>query len=161
MAERKNEESLADRSLKLERVFDAPRQLVFEACSKKEHIERWMCPKGFTIPTSSGDFRVCGKWRSDMRSPEGEPYPMEGVYEKIVENELIVTSHSWIGDDGKPEHWTTLTLRFEDAGPGKTRLILEHTNLRSRESRDNHVGGWTQCIDKLEPLLAELQEKTS
>ena len=157
MGERKNEESLADRSLKLERVFDAPRALVFEACSKTEHINRWMCPKGFTIPSSSGDFRVGGKWRSDMRSPDGEPFPMEGVYEKIVENELIVTSHSWIGDDGKPEHWTTLTLRFEDAGPGKTKLTLEHVNLRSKESRDNHVEGWGMCLDKLGPLLAEMQ----
>jgi uncharacterized protein YndB with AHSA1/START domain len=160
MAERKNEESLADRSLKLERVFDAPRALVFEACSKTEHINRWMCPKGFTIPTSSGDFRVGGKWRSDMRAADGEPYPMEGVYEKIVENELIVTSHAWIGDDGKPEHWSTLTFRFEDAGAGKTRFILEHTNLRSKESRDSHIGGWTECIDKLGPLLAEMQGRT-
>ena len=46
MTERKNEESLADRSLKLERVFDAPRALVFEACWKKEHIDQWMCPNG-------------------------------------------------------------------------------------------------------------------
>jgi uncharacterized protein YndB with AHSA1/START domain len=84
---------------------------------------------------------------------------MEGVYEKIVVNELIVTSHAWIGDDGKPEHWSTLTFRFEDAGAGRTRLILEHTNLRSIESRNNHVGGWTQCIDKLGALLATLQPK--
>jgi uncharacterized protein YndB with AHSA1/START domain len=159
MAERKSEESVADRSLKLERVFEAPRALVFEACSKKEHIDRWMCPNGFTIPSSSGEFRVGGKWRSDMRSPDGEPYPMAGVYERIVINELIVTSHAWIGDDGKPEHWSTLTFRFEDAGAGKTRLTLEHVNLRSIESRDNHVGGWTQCIDKLGELLAELQKK--
>jgi uncharacterized protein YndB with AHSA1/START domain len=69
MTERKNEESLAERSLKLERVFEAPRALVFEACSKKEHVDQWMCPNGFTIPTSSGDFRVGGKWRSDMRAP--------------------------------------------------------------------------------------------
>jgi uncharacterized protein YndB with AHSA1/START domain len=157
MAERKNEESLADRSLKLERVFEAPRALVFEACSKKEHIDRWMCPANFTITSSSGDFRVGGKWHSNMRSSDGEAFPMEGVYEKIVENELIVTSHAWIGDDGKPEHWSTMTWRFEDAGPGKTRLTLEHVNLRSRESRDNHIGGWTQCLDKLEALLAEIQ----
>jgi uncharacterized protein YndB with AHSA1/START domain len=159
MTERKNEETLAERSLKLERIFEAPRALVFEACSKKEHVDQWMCPNGFTIPTSSGDFRVGGKWRSDMRAPDGEAYPMEGVYEKIVVNELIVTSHAWIGDDGKPEHWSTLTFRFEDAGAGRTRLILEHTNLRSIESRNNHVGGWTQCIDKLGALLATLQTK--
>ncbi len=159
MVETKNEESLVERSLKLERVFDAPRALVYEACSKKEHMDRWMCPNGFTIPSSSGEFRVGGNWHSKMVAPDGEPHEMIGTYEQIVANELIVTSHAWLGDDGKPEHWSTLTFRFEDAGAGKTRLILEHTNLRSVESRNNHVGGWTQCIDKLGALLGELQER--
>jgi uncharacterized protein YndB with AHSA1/START domain len=159
MSERKSEESLADRSLKLERVFDAPRALVYEACSKKEHMDVWMCPNGFTIPASSGEFRVGGKWHSKMLAPDGEPHEMIGAYEKIVPEELIVTSHAWLGDDGQPEHWSTLSFRFEDAGAGKTRLILEHTNLRSIESRNNHVGGWTQCIDKLGALLGELQKK--
>jgi uncharacterized protein YndB with AHSA1/START domain len=157
MSERKNEESLADRSLKLERVFEAPRALVYEACSKKEHMDRWMCPNGFTTPTSHGEFRVGGKWSSTMKAPDGELIEMNGEYEKIVPNELIVTSHAWIGDDGKPEHWSTLSFRFEDAGAGKTRLIMEHTNLRTKESRDNHIGGWTQCLDKLGALLAEAQ----
>jgi len=156
MAERKNEEPLADRSLKIERVFDAPRALVFEACSRKEHMDRWMCPDQMKIVASGGDFREGGKWHSKMVAPDGEPFPMEGVYEKIVENELIVTSHTWIGDDGQPERWTTLSLRFEDAGAGRTKLTLEHTDLRSKESRDNHVHGWTQCVDKLGVLLGVL-----
>ena len=159
MVESKSEESLAERSLKLERVVAAPRALVFEACSKKEHIDRWMCPNGFTVPHSSGEFRVGGKWHHKMIAPDGEPHEMIGTYEQIVSNELIVTSHAWLGDDGQPEHWSTLTFRFEDAGAGNTRLILEHTNLRSIESRNNHVGGWTQCIDKLGTLLCELQAR--
>jgi uncharacterized protein YndB with AHSA1/START domain len=159
MVETKNEESLVERSLKLERVFDAPRALVYEACSKKEHMDRWMCPNGFTIPFSSGDFHVGGKWQSRMIAPDGEPHEMIGEYQEIVPNELIVTSHAWLGDDGQPEHWSTLTFRFEDAGRGRTRLTLEHTNLRSIESRDNHVGGWTQCLEKLEGLMAELRSK--
>jgi uncharacterized protein YndB with AHSA1/START domain len=159
MSERKNEESLADRSLKLERVFEAPRALVFEACSKKEHMDRWMCPNGLTIPESGGEFRVGGKWHSNMRSPDGEAFNMIGTYEKIVTNELIVTSHAWLDDDGNPEHWSTLSLRFEDAGAGQTRLTLEHTNLRTVESRNNHVGGWTMCLDKLGALLAAEQGK--
>ena len=57
-----------------------------------------------------------------MIASDGEHFPHEGVYKEIVPGELIVTSHTWIGDDGKPEHWTTLTLRFEDAGAGKTKL---------------------------------------
>src|SRR5271155_4088697 len=146
-----------DLKLKLVRVFDAPRHLVFEACTQKEHIDQWMCPNGFTIPSSGGDFREGGKWHSLMISPGNERFSMNGTYEKIVPNELVVFTHAWEGDDGKPEHWTKVTMRFEDAGAGKTRLIFEQSIFLSVESRDRHVGGWTECLDKLGALLAKLQ----
>jgi uncharacterized protein YndB with AHSA1/START domain len=50
-------------------------------------------------------------------------------------------------------------MRFENAGAGKTKLTLEQSIFRSVESRDGHVGGWTQCLDKLGALLAKLQNK--
>ncbi|MEJ0001042.1 MAG: SRPBCC domain-containing protein [Verrucomicrobiota bacterium] len=139
--------------LSLTRVFAAPRELVFEACTKKEHMDRWMCPHGFTIPESGGELRAGGSWHCVMIAPNGERCPVAGVYEQVVPNELLVFTHAWEGDDGKPEHWTTVTMRFEDAGEGRTRLTLEQSVFRSQESRDRHVGGWTQCLEKLAGLL--------
>ena len=141
MAEGKNNviEAPADRTLNLMRVFQAPRRLVFEACTKQEHLDQWMCPDGFTIPSSGGDFREGGKWHCLMISPNGERFPVSGIYKKIVPDELVVFSHAWEGDDGKPEHETTVTLRFEDAGPGKTKLTLEQSIFKSVESRNGHA----------------------
>jgi uncharacterized protein YndB with AHSA1/START domain len=160
MTETKNNvnEPPADRSLKLVRIFDAPRKLVFEACTKKEHIAQWMAPRGFTVPSSGGDLREGGAWHFLMIAPDGERYPSNGIYRKIVPDELLVFTHAWEGDDGKPEHETTITMRFEDACEGKTRLVFEQSIFKSVESRDNHVGGWTQCLDKLGELLAKIQE---
>lgn len=159
MSEGKNSQSetTADRTMVLTRVFDAPRHLVFEACTKKEHIDQWMAPHGFTMRTSGGDFREGGKWHFMMTSPTEEPFPVGGIYQKIVPDELVVFSHAWVGDDGKPEHETTVTMRFEDAGAGKTKLTLEQSIFKSMESRDNHVGGWSQCLEKLGALLAKIQ----
>jgi uncharacterized protein YndB with AHSA1/START domain len=61
----------ADRVLVLTRVFDAPRRLVFEAWTKKEHLDRWCAPRGFTIPSSEGDLRPGGVWRCLMIAPNG------------------------------------------------------------------------------------------
>lgn len=149
-------EAHADRSLVITRIFDAPRPLVFEAWTKKEHLDRWCAPHGFTIPFSEGDLRPGGVWRSLMIAPNGEKYPVKGVYREIVPNELLVFTHAWEEDDGTPEHETVVTVRFADEGD-KTRLTLEQSVFRSVESRNGHEGGWSQCLERLGTLLAGLK----
>jgi uncharacterized protein YndB with AHSA1/START domain len=155
MPETKNNPA-ADRSLVLTRVFNAPRHLVFEAWTKKEHLDRWCAPRGFTIPSSGGDFRIGGKWHTRMIRPDGEPFPVHGVYREIVPNELLVFTHIWDEDDPKDEHETVVTVRFADEG-GKTKVTLEQTNFKSIESRDGHNGGWSECLDKLGELLEQVK----
>jgi uncharacterized protein YndB with AHSA1/START domain len=149
----------ADRVLVLTREFDAPRHLIFEAWTKKEHLDAWSCPKGFRIERSHGDLRVGGAWGCQMIAPDGEKHEMTGVYQEIVPNELLVMSHGWLEDDGSRPWETTLTLRFADAGGGKTKLTLEQAVFKSVESRDGHNGGWSQALDKLGEFLAELKTK--
>lgn len=157
-AKNKSTEAPADRSLVLTRVFDAPRHLVYEAWTKKEHLDQWCAPHGFTIPSSEGDFRVGGAWRTLMIAPNGEKYPVRGIYREIVQDELLVFTHMWEEDDGTPEHETIVTVRFADEG-GKTKVTLEQSIFKSVESRDGHNGGWSQCLERLDELLTKLQTR--
>jgi uncharacterized protein YndB with AHSA1/START domain len=150
----------ADRVLVITRVFDAPRRLVFEAWTTKEHLDRWCAPRGFTIPWSEGDLRVGGPWRSCMRSPEGVEYRLRGTYREIVQDELLVFTHAWEEDDGTPGPETIVTVRFADEN-GKTRLTFEQGPFKSVESRDGHKGGWTQCLERLAEHIANLQMKSA
>jgi len=150
--------SPTDLSITLTRVFDAPRPLVFEAWTKKEHLDKWNAPHGFTIPESSGDFRVGGTWYCLMIAPNGEKYPVGGVYREIIPNELLVMTHTWEEDEGTPEHETVVTVRFADEG-AKTKVTLEQSIFKSAESRDGHRGGWTECFDILAEHLAKIQSK--
>ncbi len=81
MTTRKNSppEKPAERVLVLTRIFDAPRHLVFEAWTKKEHLDEWLAPHGFTILYSEGDLRPGGAWRSCMLAPDGAKHPLSGV----------------------------------------------------------------------------------
>ena len=151
-------EATSDRSLVISRVFDAPRRLVFEAWTKKEHLDQWCAPRGVTIPFSEGDFRPGGKWRCVMLTPDGQKLPLGGVYREIVVNELLVFTHIWEEDDGKPGHETLVKVRFEDEGK-KTKVTLEQTNFKSIESRDGHIGGWSSALDVLAEYLLTLSEK--
>jgi uncharacterized protein YndB with AHSA1/START domain len=137
------------------RVFDAPRHLVFQAWTQKEHLEKWSAPRGFTIPYSEGDLRPGGRWRCCMRAPDGKELWLGGVYREIVEDELLVMTHAW-EEDGKSLHETVVTVRFEDQG-GKTKLTAQQTGFDSIESRDGHEGGWNECLDILAEHLATVR----
>jgi uncharacterized protein YndB with AHSA1/START domain len=125
--------------------------------TKKEHLDQWCAPHGFTIPSSEGDLRPGGAWKSLMIAPNGEKYPVRGIYREIVQDELLVFTHMWEEDDGTPEHETVVTVHFADEGGG-TRVTMEQSIFRSVESRDGHMGGWTQCLEKLEAHLAKLKK---
>jgi len=150
-------QSSDDLSITLTRVFDAPRSLVYEMWTKKEHMDKWCAPRGFKIPSSNADFRVGGKWHCLMIAPNGEKFPVGGVYQKIVPNELLVMTHIWEEDDGTPEHETVLTIRFADEG-AKTKVTLEQSVFKSVESREGHRGGWTEALDILGEHLTQIQK---
>ena len=145
----------ADRELSIVRVFDAPRHLVFQAWTQKEHLDRWSAPKGFTIPFSEGELRPGGRWRCCMRAPDGSEHWLSGVYREIVENELLVFTHAW-ETDGVRGHETVVTVRFSDQD-GKTRVEFRQEFFDSIASRDGHAGGWAECFDLLADYLHQIQ----
>jgi uncharacterized protein YndB with AHSA1/START domain len=156
MTERKSNPAIADRSLVLTRVFDAPRRLVFEAWTKAEHLAKWSAPRGFTLIEQRADCRPGGAWDCVMVMPDGTRLPLGGVYREIVQDELLVFTHTWKDEHGVPEHETLVTVRFADEN-GKTRVTLEQGVFKSAESRDGHNGGWSECFDRLAELLRTIQ----
>jgi uncharacterized protein YndB with AHSA1/START domain len=145
-------EPSADKVLVITRVFDAPRSLVFQAWTRKEHLDRWCAPLGFTIPYSEGDLRPGGAWRCCMRSPDGVEHWLSGTYCEIVEDELLVFTHAWEDDRGKRGHETLVTVRFADQN-GKTKLTFHQAPFESVEARDGHAGGWSGCMERLSDYL--------
>ena len=155
MAARNNLAQADDRTLVIERVFDAPVDLVWTCWTEQQHLEKWSAPRGFTIPHAEGDLRPGGKWRCCMRAPNGNELWLGGVYREIVPNELIVMTHAW-EEDGVPGHETIVTVRFA-AVRGKTRVTLTQTGFDSAGARDGHAGGWNECFDILAEHLATLK----
>src|SRR5262249_21221636 len=74
----------------LERVFDAPRALVFEAMTKPELVKKWYGPRGFNLVVCEIDFRVGGKWRYVLRGPDGKDMGQFGEFREIAPPERIV-----------------------------------------------------------------------
>jgi uncharacterized protein YndB with AHSA1/START domain len=147
----------AKTKLVLTRTFAAPRALVFAAWTQPAHLKQWSAPHGFKIPVSEGELRAGGAWRAVMVMPDGTKLPLGGTYRKVVANKLIVQTHQWAGPGEGPE--TLMTVRFSDAPGGGTRIRFEQSGFDSAASRDGHAGGWTECFERLEVLLAKLQRQ--
>ncbi len=143
----------ADRVLKIERVFDAPRSLVFKAWTESEHMAHWWGPRGFTAKVLKNELRPGGAYRIHMLGPDGDHWT-QGIYREVVPPERLVMVGSWADAQGNPTRpETTLTLLFEDLG-GKTRLTLHNAVFESVTARDLHQGGWTSALDCLAEYLA-------
>lgn len=144
-----------DREIHAERVFDAPRERVFEAHTNAALIERWWGPRRYVTKVDALDLRPGGGWRFLNVSADGELHAFRGVFREIEEPERIVWTFEW---EGLPGHVSVESLTFEDLG-GRTRLRSESL-FHTREERDGMAAsgmedGANQSHDRLDELLAD------
>lgn len=143
----------ADRVLVIERVFDAPRKLVFDAWTQSEHMAKWWGPRGFKSTVLRNELRPGGAYRIHMLGPDGDHWT-QGVYREVVPPERLVMVGSWADAQGNPTRpETTLTLIFEELA-GKTRLTLHNAIFESTTARDMHQSGWSSALECLAEYLA-------
>jgi uncharacterized protein YndB with AHSA1/START domain len=146
------ESSTSDREIVATRVFDAPRELVFDLWTRPEHVAQWWGPNGFTTTIQEMDVRAGGAWRLVMHGPDGTDYPNRSVFVEIVRPQRIVYDHV-----SGPKFRSTAT--FEDEG-GKTRLtvrmVFETAALRDKTAKEfGAVEGLSQTLGRLGEQLAK------
>jgi uncharacterized protein YndB with AHSA1/START domain len=148
----------SDREIRLTRLFDAPRHLVFEAMTRPEHIKRWWgrLGEGYSVPVCEVDLRVGGAWRFVNRHPQGEA-AFHGVYREIAPPERIVYTEIF---EPFPDAGSVVTAVLTEEG-GKTRLTVDCA-YPSREVRDMVLEsgmekGAAISYDRLEEVATELR----
>ena len=143
--------ALIEREIVLSRVIDAPRELVFKAWTDREHLAKWFGPKDFTCTTHEMDLRVGGKWRFDMKAPNGTLYPNRMDFLEIRKPDLLVFDHG--SDMEKDPNRFRVTITFDSQSDGKTVITLRQLHP-TKAQRDAGIGfgaveyGY-QTLDKL------------
>lgn len=126
----------ADREIVLTRIFDAPRELVFDAYTDARHLDEWWGPRGYVTTTHEIDVRVGGTWRFNMHGPDGTDHPNRIVYTEVTRPERLAYLH---GSDIDPDpHQFQVTVTFTDLG-GRTELT-SRILLATAEQRAHVVG---------------------
>lgn len=147
----------ANRELINTRFFKAPRELVFEAWSKPEHVAKWYGPNGFTLTTHKMDFRPGGMWQYIMHGPDGTDYDNRVVYEEISRPERLVYLHGHDKDNDPEAFHVTVTFSEEDGGTRLTmRLVMATAEQREASVKFGAVEGGNQTLSRLDAYLAML-----
>ena len=139
--------------LRLERIFDAPRERVFDAWVDPELLRLWWASQpDWTTPAAEVDPRPGGRYRLSMQGPGGGPvHGVVGEYREFERPSRLVYTWSWEGDPAEMEGsaGTLVTVVFHAEGE-RTRVVLTHDRFATDRARDLHIEGWTGCLDNLE-----------
>jgi len=159
------------KGITIEKVFDAPREMVWRAWIEPEMVKRWWGPKGFTAPSIKIDLRVGGKYIFCMHGPEGSEFDKDlysaGVYKEIVPPKKLVFSDYFSDAEGDKIDPTVYGMKmdmpdvvvtFEEAEGGKTKLTIEYARPESEEDfqamlQSGMEEGWNSSLDKLAQSL--------
>lgn len=144
------------REIVIERLLNAPRELVFTVWTNPEHNTHWYGPRGYKTVTHSMDLRTGGSWTFVMHGPEGVDYENWIGYSEVTPPERLVFKHGSIVDD--PDAFN-VTITFGDRGD-MTQLRM-HMVFNTVEQCDmvksfGAVELGNQTVDKLEEYLQQI-----
>ena len=147
----------SDREIQVTRVFDAPRDLVFEAFTKPELVKRWLLgPPGWSMPVCDIDLKVGGAyrylWHNDS---DGREMGLNGVFREIVKPKLLVATENptWYSS----EALDTTTFVADGGATRMTITVLYETKeVRDAALRSGMDRGMAMSYDRLEELMSSI-----
>ena len=147
----------SDREIVLTRDFDAPRELVFQALTRPEHLVHWWGQAGSSLPVCTIDARPGGAWRFVERAADGSEHGFRGEVREVVPPERIVQTFEY---EGMPGHVSVETLTLDDLGGGRTRLrvtsVFDSVEARNAMLQSGMEQGAGESYDRLEEHLRRM-----
>lgn len=150
LKESKVKNDVAGRELRITRLVNAPRELVWEVWTNPEHIKYWWGPNGFRNTIFQMDVKPGGEWDLIMHGPDGRDYKNKSVYKEVVKPEKLVYDHV-----SGPKFQFTVTFSEQ----GNKTLITIQMLFDTAAQKDKVIKefgaaeGLKQNMDKLETYL--------
>lgn len=150
----------SDHEIRMTRLFNAPRQLVFDALTQPQHVKQWWgnLGEGYSVPICEIDLRVGGKWRFVNRHPKGE-VAFRGEYRELAPPSRLVFTEIF---EEYPDTVSVVTTDLAEEN-GRTRMVAT-VRYPSLEVRDMVMAtgmarGAGLSYDRLDDLVVSLQQQ--
>ena len=141
-----------EHTVALTRVFQAPRERVFECWTRAEHLQHWFGPKGFTIHSCETDARPGGVFKLCLRAPDGKDYWVRGEFREVAAPSRLVITCRADDDKGVERLHEVIDVTFTESGGSTTVALKAVARGPSDEAAAMLKGmdkGWAQTVDRL------------
>jgi uncharacterized protein YndB with AHSA1/START domain len=154
----------------VERIFNAPIELIWRMWTQPEHLKNWYGPQGFSIPVAQMDVRVGGKRLICMEAPDGSmKFWTAGEYTEIVPTTRLVYTEGMADEKGNilpfaegmnddDPTMTEITVLLEDIN-GRTKMVMTHAGVPAGE--DGAAAGWEQAFSKMADYAETVLNKSN
>ena len=142
---------LIEPSLTLKRRLKASPAHVYAAWTDPEKIVKWFGPDAGPVEHADLDVKVGGRYSISFRTEDGDQHHVSGIYREVVPNEKLVFTWAW---RSTPERESLVTVLIAPDAGGSL-LTFHHEKFFDEKARDDHLYGWTGCLDKLVRYFAE------
>ena len=154
----------------IERIFDAPVDLIWQMWTQPEHFKKWYGPTGVSVPLAEMDVHVGGKRLvcMEMQTPDRSMKMwFTGEYREVAPNKRLIYTESMADENGNvvspsamgmPEghpSTTLVTVLLEDLG-GRTKMVLTHAGI---PADSGGAGGWEQAFAKLADYIKTVRHE--
>jgi uncharacterized protein YndB with AHSA1/START domain len=144
-----------DRDIRIERIFNAPRERVWKAMTDPALVAQWW-GRGNKLVVEKFELERGGHWRF-VEHAGGQTHGFEGRFAEVTPPEKIVQTFEW---DGMPGHVALETMTLEDLGDGRTRFVTTSLFMTA-EDRDGMLqsgmeSGMNESYAALDRLLASM-----
>ncbi|HEY2662892.1 MAG TPA: SRPBCC domain-containing protein [Candidatus Binataceae bacterium] len=125
----------AEAVIVMSRVFEAPRDIVWEAMTEARHVAQWWGGPGFTNPVCEMEVRPGGLWRHVMRFPDGHELDMTFVFLEVDQPERLVWQNIDHGKRKEGPPTSVITLTLEDMGDRtRWKMVARFNSLAERDA---------------------------
>jgi uncharacterized protein YndB with AHSA1/START domain len=141
-------------SLTIVRRLNASPAIVFAAWTRPEMIARWWGPDTGPVLSAEADPRVGGSFRVVFQTLDGETHDCRGEYRQVEVDRKLVFTWEWVT---MPERRSLVTIQLRPLETG-TEMTFTHAQFFDEATRDDHRAGWIGAFEKLNALIAELED---
>jgi uncharacterized protein YndB with AHSA1/START domain len=135
------------------RIYEAPRELLFQCMTEPEHLAHFWGPVGMSTPVDNitVDLRPGGAFETVMVNDEnGEEYPMKAVFVAID------PPSSYTFTEPDVEGGMTTTITFVDLGNDRTEIVTHQTNVPEMYRSPEAQAGMQSSFDKFDAYVTSL-----
>ncbi len=160
---------MSEKQVEITRVFDAPRDMVFQAWTTAEHLAHWFAPNGCRLTVKEIDCRTGGTFLTCVHAPNGFDCWCTGEYKEVAAPDRLVYNIAVCDEQGNrvtseasghdaewPEE-TVVTVTFRDAGDGRTEMTLHQNVSEALAQKTGAYPSWLEMLDRLALRLSNQQ----